>query len=125
MQNIILPRTDEAQAPDGSTAAQWAARWFGGPTQIRETRPVMGLTPSRIIPNNPRRVFWQVVNRSVNNVSFGFDNTVTTANGYPLAPSAGFASMAVQTDGEGVAYELIGIADVAPSSLVVFEVIRV
>ena len=85
----------------------------------------MGLVPSRILVANPRRVFWQVINRSVNNVSFSWDNLVTIANGVPLAPQAGFASMAVQEDGEVVAYELIGIADVAASALFVVEVIRV
>jgi hypothetical protein len=120
-----LPRTNEILNPEGSTAALWAARWFGGPTTLRQTTAVMGLTAARILPNNPRRVFWQIINRSVNNVSIGFDNAVTIANGIALAPSAGFATMAVQEDGEPVSYEVIGIADVAASNCNVLEIIRV
>jgi hypothetical protein len=119
------PRTNEITDPEGSTAALWAARWFGGPTTIRTSTVVMGLTVARVLPNNPRRVFWQIINRSVANVSLGFDNTITIAAGIPLAPSAGFATMAVQEDGEPVSYEVLGIADLAASNLNVVEVIRV
>jgi hypothetical protein len=120
-----LPRTNEVADPAGSTAALWSAKWFGGPTRIQESRPIIQLTPTRILPNNPRRLFYQVINRSAANVSAGFDNSVTVANGIPLAPGAGFMSLAVQEDGEAVAWEVLGIADVAASALYVLEVIRV
>lgn len=125
MGNVRYPRTDEVLSPEGSTAALWAARWFGGPTRLVTRSVTVAAAATIILQNNPRRVFWQIINRSVNNVSLGFDNGVTVANGIPLAPSAGFATMAVQEDGEAVAYEVDGIADVAGSVVNVFEVMRV
>lgn len=106
-------------------AAEWAARWFGGPTTSKVSNVVIAITPTRVLPNNPRRVFWQVINRASTNISLGFDNSVTVIGGIPLAPSAGFASMAVQEDGEAVSYEIVGISDTAGASINVFEVLRV
>lgn len=121
---IVLPRTDMILDPLGATAAQWASKWFGGPTSLVISRPSMGVAVSRVLIQNPRRLFWQIFNLSVNSVSIGFDNALTLTNGVPLAPSAGWVSMAVQEDGEAVAYEVIGIASVAASSLYCVEVIR-
>ena len=125
MSKVQTPQVSSPADPSGATAALWAQRWFGGPTRLRTFTITAGTSVATALKNNPKRLFWQIINRSTNNVSIGFDNTVTVAAGIPIAQLAGYASMAVQEDGEATMYEVDVIADTANSTLNVIELERV
>lgn len=89
---------------------------------MRELRPGIGTTPTAALGQNPRRLFWQVINTSINSESYGQDFTLTVANGIPLAPSGGGLSMSVDEDAEAVTYPVFIVASIAASSTYVIEV---
>lgn len=111
--------------PAGATAAQWSAKWFGGPTRSRQISVTVLTTVTRILPNNPRRVFWSTMNRSVNDGSIGDSNELTFTTGQLLGALGGVASMAVQEDGEAVAHEVTGIQNAASGAWWVVEIERI
>lgn len=110
---------------EGSTAHEFSSRRFGGPVRPRSRVVSVATTPTQVLDNNPRRVYWLIVNRAVNNGAFDIAADVTAANGILLGAGGGFASMDVELDGETVGYEVWGIQDVAAGSWRVFEVFRV
>lgn len=109
----------------GSTAAEWSARWFGGPTRVKSRAVTVGTTPTQILGNNPKRVFWAALNRAVNSGAVDFDQEVTEASGIPVGALAGGVSMSVQEDGEPVAWAVWGIQSGASGTWRVVEVERV
>lgn len=115
------PRTDY-EVPAGATAALYAQKRFGAQTRIRESRPTAGVTPAAMLGQNPKRLFWMLVNTSVNAVSYGEAFDLTVSNGLPLAPSGGGVSMAVDEDGEAVTYPVMAVASIAASTMYAIEV---
>jgi hypothetical protein len=111
--------------PAGATAAEFAQRRFGGPTRLRSTTLSVGTTPTRLFQNNPRRVFWRAVNRSVNFGAIGFDQEFTAANGDLVGANGGSVSMDVNEDGEPVAWEVWTINDTAAGTWRLTEIERV
>jgi len=67
-------------------------------------------------------VFWLVVNLSVNVVYIGFDSDVSATKGIWLDANGGWASMAVDEDGEAVAYGVHALATGAASAVYVLEI---
>lgn len=115
------PRTAYA-LPPGATAAEYARKRYGSATRMRELRPAIGTTPTAALGQNPKRLFWQVVNTSVNSMSYGQDFSLSIANGLPLSPSGGGASMSVDEDAEAVTYPVLLTASIAASATYVIEV---
>lgn len=111
--------------PAGATAAEWSAKWFGGPTRLSRITVTIATTPTQVLGNNPKRVFWSANNRSVNDGALGGDNTLTFANGDLLPALGGRAESAVQEDGEAVAWAVFGIQNAAAGDWVVTEITRV
>ncbi len=109
----------------GRTAAVFARNRFGGPTRPAESRVNVGTSVTPLIGNNPRRVFWMAVNRTPNEGALGLDPTLTFANGILLGPNGGFASMAVEEDGEAVGYAVFAIQNIAGGTWYVLEVMQV
>ncbi len=109
----------------GSTAYEFSLSRFGGPTRLETREVTVGTTAIELLINNPRRVFWQVMNRSLNPGSIGFNAGVTTTTGLYLGPTGGYASMSVEDDGEVVTYPVYGIATNPGSTFVIVEVMRV
>lgn len=112
-------------APHGATAAEWAEKWFGGPTRPKVTKTTVGTASAVLLEANPRRIFWRIRNRSAGNVYIELDAPAVVATSELLGPAGGAASMSVQQDGEAVAHEIRAIADLAASPVWVYEVIRV
>jgi len=109
----------------GSTAAEFSQALFGGPTRLRTAVVTVGTIPTRLFGNNPKRVFWRAVNRSVNFGAIGFDQEFTAANGDLVGANGGSVSMEVREDGEPVAWEVWGINDTAAGDWRITEVERV
>lgn len=119
------PRRADYTIPEGATAAVYAAKRYGGPTKIVETDVLIGTTIASVLQNNPRRIFWTMVNNSANDLGFGFNRQVTTAVGFKLAGSGGVASMSVDEDGEAVTYDTFAIGGVAGNNIHLIEVVRI
>lgn len=113
------------KTPPGATAAEFAENRFGGPTQFLETIVTVGVALVRLVPPNPRRVAWLAQNRGLTNVGFGFNREVAAATGFLLGAEGGVATANVETDGEGVTWEVFAISTVAGQSVRVLETIRV
>lgn len=107
----------------GAAAYQFSKRRFGGPTAPRQRAVTVNTTLGELLPENPLRVAWLAINRSVNNGALGFDNETTFANGFLLGAGGGFASMDVETDGEAVAYRVVAINDAAAGTWRVIEIV--
>lgn len=108
-----------------STAAQLAQVRYGGPTRLRETRVTVGTVPTRLVIQDPKRVHWTAVNRSVNFGAIGFGNDLTAANGALVGANGGLVVLDVYDDGEVVAWEAFAINDTAAGTWYVYEVLRV
>jgi hypothetical protein len=105
------------------SAARFAAARFGTQTRLRDRVVNVGTTIGEILGNNPDRLSWRVVNRSVNNGAIGFDRESTFANGYLVAAAGGTAAMDVEKDGEAVAQAVFAINDAAAGDWRVLEVL--
>ena len=111
--------------PAGATAADFAARRWGGPIGVDVRLVTVGTTLTELVRNNPRRVLWLVQNRGAGDLSTALDRAVTTANGFLLSASGGLQSMDAEEDGEAVTYPLFAIGAAAGNVVRVLEVFRV
>lgn len=120
------PIPESLTNPRGSTAAEVAQARFKGPTRPvwRPNVPV-ATTITPLLGNNPRRVFWMIMNRAVVNGAIGFDNELTAGTGILLAAAGGVATMDVEEDGEAVTYAVTGIMSGAAGAVTILEVERV
>lgn len=107
----------------GAAAYQFSKRRFGGPTTLRQRAVTVNTSLGELLPENPLRLAWLAVNRSVNNGAIGWDNETTFANGVLLGAAGGFASMDVETDGEAVAYRVNAINDGAAGTWRIVEIL--
>jgi len=83
-------------------AREVSIKRFGWPTRLLENPVVaaVGLAQEVILRSNPDRVFWLVVNLSVNVIMLAFDSDVGPAKGIRLDANGGWASMAADEDGD-------------------------
>jgi len=88
-----------------------AEKRLGFPTKpkINPVTNTVATSATEILRNNPNRIFWLVVNLSVNDGYIGWDNEVAATRGLPIAASGGFASCSVEEDGELVIYPVFAI----------------
>lgn len=111
--------------PPGAVAAVLGAKRFDGPTRAKFSAVTVGVTSTRVLDNNPRRVAWMLVNISVSQAFFNFDNLVSSSNGIILGAGGGSISVEVDEDGETPAWEGYGISLGAAGVWWVYEVVRV
>lgn len=109
----------------GATAAEFAQARFGGPTRVQSTTMTLTTAWVQVLPSNPRRVFWTVINRGVVNAAIDTELSSTFANGILLGAAGGYASMDVLEDGESVAWPLFGGTESGTAVLRLVEVMRV
>ncbi len=108
--------------PAGASAAEYSLRRFGYQTRLVVTHPSVDVTATAVLGDNPRRVAWLAINRSVNNGALDYGRDVAFASGVLLGAGGGFASMTVEEDGEAVTYGMWGINDGAAGTWIVLEV---
>jgi len=92
--------------------------------KINPVTDTVATTPTKILNNNADRIFWLVVNLSVNKGYLGFSSDVSSSKGLPVAPSGGFASCSVEEDGELVIYEVYAINENAAGTYYIVEIMR-
>ncbi len=96
---------------------------FGRETYPRESSPIVGASATLVLPNNPDRLFWSMHNRAVSDITIAFNSQVTTGVGILLASNGGFASQAIEEDGNVVAWEVYAVGPGAGLQLYIFEVL--
>ena len=91
----------------GSTAHLAAIQRLGFPTRLN-TRvvEVSDASATRVLDLNPRRLFWLLVNRGVDDVSLRFESYDVDAFGILATAYGGIVSASVDEDGEAVTYEV-------------------
>lgn len=109
---------------DISPLALLSAERYGGPMRAVFTSPVVAVTIGRLVPNNPKRVAWSVINRSGANISIWFDMTIAVAGGIPVAPD-GYLQFYWEEDGELPGYEAFAIGTVGGQTVSLVEIMRV
>jgi len=81
-------------------------------------------TPTKILNNNPDRIFALIVNLSLNRGWIGFSSQVASTRGIPIAGNGGFVSLNVEEDGELVIYEVWALNENASGTYYIVEVMR-
>ena len=100
-------------------------REFGVKTGSREN-PItdsVGVSAARVLPNNPNRLSWVIVNLSANIVYLAFSPDVSSSKGILLSANGGIGSMIYKEDFELVAREVYAVASAAASAIYVVETI--
>ena len=122
----VLPPDSVGDDPiSGATAAQMARRRYGGPTRTESRTVTLTTTPTQIIGNNPRRVFWSIINRGIVNSAVDIDLAMTFANGILMGAAGGFVQSDVNEDGESVAWPVFGACESATCVVRILETMRV
>jgi len=109
----------------GSSVYEYAYRRFGAATTLRTASPSVGTTTTRVLDNNPRRVFWLIVNNAVSDANIFFEGNASFGSGILLAANGGSASMSADEDGEVVGYAVYGALGAGTGMFYTIEVITV
>lgn len=105
-------------------AYSFSEKWFGKPTRLVQN-PVtnsVGATPTLLLPNNPERVGWLIMNRSIADIAISFLPTPVLTDDWLITNSGGYVSMNVQEDGEAVTQAVYAIGPAAGNTVYVVEV---
>jgi len=97
---------------------------FGFPTRLIEN-PVtnsVATTATKILNNNPDRVFWLAINLSAQDGYVGFSREVSSTRGVLVTATGGFVSMSAEEDGESVAYEVLAISPGGAGTWYIIEI---
>lgn len=122
---MVAPRKGRVNVA-GAVAAIFSQSRYGIAITTRDRGDVtIGITPTQLVENNPKRVHWLAMNRSVNNGSAGSDLQITFANGFLVAANGGLISLDVLEDGEVVAHPFFAINDSASGIWRVWEIVGV
>lgn len=97
---------------------------FQGKTYPNEFVLTLTASPAEILPNNPNRLFWMVLNEDALDGRVSIDPQITTTTGWILAANGGVISMFWEEDGEAVGYPVYGVSVGAGSKVRIREVIR-
>lgn len=108
----------------GLTLAEIVKKLFGGPTTAKET--VVAVTSARVIllPNNPNRFRWMLINEGVNDVRVSIDPNITAASGWLLPSGGGVMEMNMSEDGSVVGWQLYAITAAADVDVRALEELR-
>ncbi len=78
---------------------------------------------TKIMPNNPNRLAWTVVNLSANVVYLALDHGVGADHGILLTANGGSAGMVYTEDFEATCWEVYGVAGADNSDIFCLEVL--
>jgi len=78
---------------------------------------------TRILPNNPNRLAWIILNLSDNNVFISLDRRTADTHGILLTPNGGSAAMIYEEDFEGTCWAVFGVAAADNSDIFTLEVL--
>lgn len=103
-----------------------AEQRLGFPTKprINPVTGTVGTTATKILNNNPERIFWLAINLSANKGYVGWDPQVSSSRGIPIAPSGGYVSCCLEEDGELTIYEVHALLENAEGTFYIVEISR-
>jgi len=103
-----------------------AEKKLGFPTRpiINPVTATVDTKATKVLNNNPDRIFWLVINLSLNKGYVGWDSEVSSTKGIPIGASGGYVSCNVEEDGELVIYEVYAINENAQGTYYVVEIER-
>jgi len=98
---------------------------LGFPTKprINPVTNTVNTTPTQILNNSPDRIFWLIVNLSVNKGYVGWDNDVSSTRGIPIAANGGYVSASVEEDGELVIHPVFAVNENAAGTYYIVEIL--
>lgn len=106
-------------------AATFVEEQFKGPTTLRENLTAVATGVTDVLPNDPERLGWMIVNHGANIGYLGFSREVAVGNGVFLAAGGGSASVNIVEDQELVTRAVYGIMAVLGGNWYTVEVLRV
>lgn len=98
---------------------------YGVQTTVSENPEtgVVGITPVKILPNNPKRLGLYICNMSANVVYISPNNDVSNTKGVYLAPNGGSVTFKYIDDLSLVTRDFYAVASGAASSIYVLETV--
>lgn len=98
---------------------------FGGHTYANERVVSVSTTRSSVLPNNPNRVYWQMINEGNNNVRISIDPAISDLTGWLLPAAGGVLFSSWEEDGESVGYEVFAISVLNNNNIRIRETLRI
>jgi len=92
--------------------------------RINPVTGTVGTTATKILNNNPDRIFWLAINLSSNKGYIGWDTEVSSSRGVPISSNGGYVSCSVEEDGELVIYEVYAINENAQGTYYTVEIMK-
>lgn len=108
--------------PTGATAYDYVQTLYGRPTRLIERLATVTTAQSEVLRNNPRRLFWQVVNVVGSAAWVYWTSGLPPLYALQLAQVGGSIAMTVNEDGEAVTYTLYGITLSGDATFHILEV---
>jgi len=96
---------------------------FGRQTYLRRSTPTIGTTPVIILPNDPNRLFYFVMNRSSVNIEIDWVEDITFGNSLLIIANGGSIQQNIEDDGDVVAWSVYGVAALAGSNIFIMEIL--
>jgi len=90
--------------------------------RINPVTNTVNTTATKILNNNPDRIFWLVVNLSSNKGYVGWDSEVSSSRGIPIAANGGYVSASIEEDGELVIHEVHAVNENAAGAYYTVEI---
>ena len=91
---------------------------------VNPVTDTVGTAATKILNNNPDRIFWLAINLSVNKGYVGWDAAVSSTKGIPIAPSGGYVSCSLEEDGELTIHEVYAVLENAAGTFYTIEIER-
>lgn len=107
-----------------STPASYVQTKRGGlRTRLAESDVSVTTTAIQLLPNNPNRLAWEMVNNGIGRVDFTSKPPPVAGSSRPLGASGGFATMDAQDDGEATGWAQTGISAAGTNVVHITELI--
>ncbi len=97
---------------------------FGGHTTYSERTVTLSTNVSRVLANNPNRVFWSIINEDTNDFRWNNDPVISAADGWLVPASGGVVICSWEDEGEVVGYEVYARATAGTCYIRIREVFR-
>lgn len=98
------------------------SRW-GTNSRLIDRVVAVSTTATTILPENPRRVAYLIINRSSSAGSVGFSRPHSYTTGVYLPAEGGVFGLDFETDGEAVGYRVYGVLAAGSGDFYTLEVI--
>lgn len=110
---------------DRGAAIEYLKQTFGGSFDFDQSDFTVGVALQNILPFNPERVMFTIMNLGATIISVSPDQLTTALHGLRLGPNGGVVSFNVRDDGVIPTLNWTAVSDVAGGALYVIETYRI